>query len=315
MIFVEHLSKRFGATYAVDDVSFSTEPGEILGLLGPNGAGKTTIMRILTCFFPPTSGVARVAGYDVTQEPMKVRGRVGYLPEMAPLYREMKVRPFLRFAAEIKGLSGRERDAAVEKIIAETNLTTVAQRIIGNLSRGYRQRVGLAQALIGDPKVLILDEPTAGLDPSQVIEVRELIRSMSERRTVILSTHILPEVTAVCQKVVIINQGKLMAWGTPSHLHSQFKQAGRVDVVFSGGGLEEARLVMRSMPCVEAILEGRQTEPSRYHFAMKTAEGGAPEIARRIVEKGWQIHDLREGGDSLEEVFKQAICAKQDETK
>jgi ABC-2 type transport system ATP-binding protein len=225
MIEVHNLCKNYGPLKAVDGVSFSVGKGEILGLLGTNGAGKSTIMRILTCFMPPSSGAVRISGFDVVEHPHEARARIGYLPESAPSYREMRVHRFLEFAAEVKGVGRRERKGAVEKVIEDLSLSSVARRVIGNLSRGYRQRVALGQALVGDPEVLILDEPTVGLDPAQVVETRALIQSMAGKRTVILSTHILPEVSLTCQKVVILHQGKQVAWGSPQHLSTAFEGA------------------------------------------------------------------------------------------
>jgi ABC-2 type transport system ATP-binding protein len=211
MIEVSHLVKSYRELRAVQDVSFKVEKGEILGFLGPNGAGKTTTMRMITGVLPPSSGSVKVAGYDVFEQPMEVKKRIGYLPETPPLYTDMTVRAYLRFVAEIKGVRRRQRESEVDKVAAQTNCDKFIQRVIGNLSKGQRQRVGLAQALLADPEVLILDEPTVGLDPAQIIEVRELIKSLAGKHTIVLSTHILPEVVATCQRVLIIAQGKVVA--------------------------------------------------------------------------------------------------------
>ncbi len=211
MIEVKHLTKSYRDLVAVDDLTFRVEKGEILGFLGPNGAGKSTTMRILTGFLPPTSGTASVAGHDVFEEPLEVKRRVGYLPEIPPVYPEMSVRAYLSFVAEIKGVPGKIRKGEVERVAAAANVSDVLGRVIGNMSKGYRQRVGIAQALIGSPDVLVLDEPTAGLDPSQILEVRALLRALAGRHTVIVSTHILQEVTATCDKVLIIARGRLVA--------------------------------------------------------------------------------------------------------
>ena len=211
MIEVSHLVKSYRELRAVQDVSFKVEKGEILGFLGPNGAGKTTTMRIITGALPPSSGSVKVAGYDVFEQPMEVKKRIGYLPETPPLYTDMTVRAYLRFVAEIKGVRRKQRESEVDKVSAQTNCDQFIQRVIGNLSKGQRQRVGLAQALLADPEVLILDEPTVGLDPAQIIEVRELIKSLAGKHTIVLSTHILPEVVATCQRVLIIAQGKVVA--------------------------------------------------------------------------------------------------------
>ena len=211
MIEVSHLVKSYRDLKAVSDVTFKVEKGEILGFLGPNGAGKTTTMRMITGVLPPTSGSVRVAGFDVFEHPMEVKRRIGYLPETPPLYTDMTVRAYLRFVAEIKGVPRNLRESEVERVAAKTNCDKFVRRVIGNLSKGQRQRVGLAQALLNDPDVLILDEPTVGLDPAQIIEVRELIKSLAGKHTIILSTHILPEVVATCQRVLMIAQGKIVA--------------------------------------------------------------------------------------------------------
>ena len=214
MIEVSHLVKSYRDLKAVQDISFKVEKGEILGFLGPNGAGKTTTMRMLTGVLPPTSGSVKIAGFDVFEQPMEVKKRIGYLPETPPLYTEMTVRAYLRFVAEIKGVKSARRNAEVDRVAGQTNCDKFISRVIGNLSKGQRQRVGLAQALLNDPDVLILDEPTVGLDPAQIIEVRELIKSLAGKHTIVLSTHILPEVVATCQKVLIIAGGRVVAYDT-----------------------------------------------------------------------------------------------------
>ncbi len=210
MIEVSGLSKRYGAIVALDNASFSVGEREIVGFLGPNGAGKSTAMRILTGFFPATSGTARVAGYEVHSDPIEVKRRVGYMPERVPLYDEMVVSGFLRYVAEVKGVPRAARRAEVDRVIARCALTEMSKRLIGNLSKGYRQRVGLAQALIGSPPVLILDEPTVGLDPRQIVDIRQMIKELGADHTILLSTHILPEVAMVCERVIIINQGRIV---------------------------------------------------------------------------------------------------------
>lgn len=307
MIEAEELTKHYGAVLAVDRVSFSVEQGQILGLLGTNGAGKSTIMRMLTCFFPPSSGTARVAGFDVRKSPIEARRRIGYLPESVPLYTEMRVRPFLRFVAEIKGLSGKDRDDAVERVIGEVGLEEMAKRLVGGLSRGYRQRVGLAQAMVGDPEVLILDEPTVGLDPSQVVGIRDLVRSLAEKRTVILSTHILPEVSVTCQKVVIIHQGRLMAWGDPAKMSTRFESNHEVVVTLEGPTSDEARSAIESLPDVSSTKALPSVDPRRVTLAAQTTSGQAAAIAELIASKGWRLHEIRESGDALEDVFMRAI--------
>ncbi len=221
MIEVENLTKRYGDLVAVGDISFSAETGQVLGFLGPNGAGKTTTMRILTGFLPATSGTARVDGFDIFEQAQEVRKRIGYLPENPPLYNDMTVWSYLTFVARIKGLARAKIPEAAERTIERCGLAEVAYRVLGHLSKGFRQRVGLAQALIHDPSVLVLDEPTIGLDPRQIIDIRSLIRDLSSKRTVILSTHILPEVAQLCDKVVIINQGRIAVEGSLESLTSE----------------------------------------------------------------------------------------------
>ena len=218
MIEVQHLTKRYGKVTAVDDVSFRVERGEILGFLGPNGAGKTTTMRILTGYMPATDGRATVAGYDVFTNPIEAKRRTGYLPETPPLYPDMTVREYLEFVARIKGIPANERATRIDTVMQRTHVADMASRHCGKLSKGYRQRVGLAQAILHNPEVLILDEPTAGLDPKQIIETRDLIRSLAGDHTIVLSTHILPEVAQTCQRVVIINRGRVVAVDTPDNL-------------------------------------------------------------------------------------------------
>ncbi|QDE91611.1 multidrug ABC transporter ATP-binding protein [Myxococcus xanthus] len=233
MIEVQHLTKRYRDRVAVDDLTFQVEAGEILGFLGPNGAGKSTTMKILTGFLPPSEGVVRVGGYDVEAQPLEVKRRIGYLPEMPPLYVEMTVRGYLRFVASLKGQSGSALKAELERVAALMGVTHVMDRVIQNLSKGYKQRVGIAQALLGSPPVLILDEPTEGLDPAQRAELRALIKGLAGKHTVILSTHILPEVTMTCQKVLIIHQGKMAAYDDISQLariHGQAENASLEEV-------------------------------------------------------------------------------------
>jgi ABC-2 type transport system ATP-binding protein len=225
MIEVQHLTKRYRDRVAVEDLTFSVEEGEILGFLGPNGAGKSTTMKILTGFLPPSAGTARVGGFDVFEQPLEVKRRIGYLPETPPLYPEMTVRGYLKFVASLKGLPGRGLKVEVERVAGLTGVSHVLDRVIQNLSKGYKQRVGIAQALLGSPPVLILDEPTEGLDPAQRAEVRALIKGLAGKHTVILSTHILPEVTMTCEKALIINQGKIVAYDEIRKLASLHGQA------------------------------------------------------------------------------------------
>ena len=232
MIRVQNLTKRYRDLVAVDGLTFEVGKGEILGFLGPNGAGKSTTMKILTGFMPATSGTATVAGFDVFEEPIEVKRRVGYLPENPPLYPEMSIAAYLRFVARLKGVAGRDVENEVERVAAMTSITGVMDRLIDNVSKGYKQRVGIAQALVGNPEVLILDEPTSGLDPQQNREVRELIKSLAGQHTIILSTHTLPEVTATCQKALIIKGGKIVAFDTLDNLHTQGAPGQSLEEIF-----------------------------------------------------------------------------------
>ena len=303
MIEVQQLTKRFGRVTAVDDISFRAERGEILGFLGPNGAGKTTTMRVLTGYLPPTEGRTMIGGFDVFRQPIEAKRRIGYLPETPPLYPDMTVREYLRFVAQIKGVPPRERQSRVGAIMERTRITDVAGRHCGKLSKGYRQRVGLAQALLHNPEVLILDEPTAGLDPKQIIETRELIKGLGGDHTIILSTHILPEVSQTCQRVVIINKGRVVAVDTPENLTRRLRGSETMFVQVDQGG-----------PAVEAALQGAagvtRVTMTAWHdgtagFEVDSARGRdvRREIASTIVTNGWGLLELRPVRMSLEEIF------------
>jgi len=303
MIEVENLTKRYGRATAVDGISFKVEKGEILGFLGPNGAGKTTTMRILTCYLPPTEGTARVAGYDVFAQPIEVKRRVGYLPETPPLYPDLEVRDYLDFCAKIKGVPPKERRSRVDEAIERCRVGDVRETLIGKLSKGYRQRVGLAQAILHNPDVLILDEPTAGLDPKQIIETRELIRSLAGTHTVVLSTHILPEVSMTCGRVVIINKGRVVAEDTPHNLTRRLRGAGTLRVEARG---DEAAVgeTVRAVPGVLAV-HPRAGHDDVVVFDVE-AEAGRDvraEIARAVVTRGHSLVGLQQMGMSLEEIF------------
>jgi ABC-2 type transport system ATP-binding protein len=304
MIEVESLTKRYGRATAVDGVSFRVEKGEILGFLGPNGAGKTTTMRILTCYLPPTEGTARVAGYDVFAQPLEVKRRVGYIPETPPLYPDMDVVGFLDFCARIKGVAAGARKARIEEAMEKTRTSDVRAKLIGRLSKGYRQRVGLAQAILANPEVLILDEPTAGLDPKQIIETRELIRGLGGEHTIVLSTHILPEVSMTCSRVVIINKGKVVAEDTTDALARRLHGAASLRVEARG---EEAALVarVRGVPGVAAVRS--RPAPAAGVAALEVdpvaGEDVRAPLARAVVEGGFDLLALAQSTVSLEEVF------------
>jgi ABC-2 type transport system ATP-binding protein len=305
MIEVESLTKRYGRATAVDGVSFRVEKGEILGFLGPNGAGKTTTMRILTCYLPPTEGTARVAGHDVFAQPLEVKKRVGYLPETPPLYPDMSVGDYLDFCARIKGVAAKERRARVDEAIEKCRVGDVRRKLIGKLSKGYRQRVGLAQAILHNPDVLVLDEPTAGLDPKQIIETRELIRSLAGSHTVVLSTHILPEVSVTCGRVVIINKGRVVAEDTPQNLTRRLRGAGALKLEAQGdeAGLEAT---VRGVPGVLAV-SARGAHDGALVFDVESESGKdvRAELARAVVGKGYSLLGLQQQGMSLEEIFLQ----------
>jgi len=306
MIEVQHLTKRYGPFTAVDDVSFRVEKGEILGFLGPNGAGKTTTMRILTGYMPATDGHAVVAGYDLLTHPIEAKRRIGYLPEIPPLYPDMTVREYLTFVAQIKtsGLSKPDRAMRVDHVMKRTHVDDMADRHCGKLSKGYRQRVGLAQALIHDPDVLILDEPTAGLDPKQIIETRELIRSLAGDHTIVLSTHILPEVAQTCQRVVIINKGRGVAVDTPDNLTHQLAGAATLYVLIDGS--EDASAALAAVPGVEQVTEIERHGPAvGYEIEAGPHHDIRRDVARAVVDRGWGLLELRPLRMSLEEIFLQ----------
>lgn len=305
MIEVENLTKYYGDYHALKGVTFSVKKGEILGFLGPNGAGKTTTMRILTCFFPPTSGKASVAGFDVFEEPLEVRKRIGYLPENVPLYKDMTVADYLIFAAGIKGVDSRNIKNAVAKVMDECVLTDVSYKFIAELSKGYRQRVGLAQALVNEPEVLILDEPTIGLDPKQIIEIRKLIKNLAGRRTVILSTHILPEVSMTCQRVVIINDGRVVAVDTPQNLTSRVQGASRFIIRVEGPSHE----VIKTLEAINGVSKVIRRDShatngiGEYTIESLKERDIRRDIAPVIVNKGWALIELRPQEMSLEDIF------------
>ena len=307
MIEVQHVTKRYGRVTAVDDVSFKVERGEILGFLGPNGAGKTTTMRILTGYMPPTEGRATVAGFDVFTHPIEAKARTGYLPETPPLYPDMTVREYLDFVARIKGVPPKERKERVATVMRRAHVDDMAARHCAKLSKGYRQRVGLAQALIHNPEVLILDEPTAGLDPRQIIETRDLIRSLAGDHTIVLSTHILPEVAQTCQRVVIINKGRVVAVDTPEGLTGRLQGAETMYVqVDAADG--DAAAALQGIPGVSRVAAGERRGAVEA-FEVESARGTdvRREIARAVVTRGWGLLELRPMRMSLEEIFLQVI--------
>lgn len=303
MIEVQDLTKRYGELVAVKDLSFKVDQGKIWGLLGPNAAGKTTTMRILTGYLPATEGRATVAGFDVFNEPDAVKKTTGYLPENVPLYTDMTVTGYLGFVAEIKQVPKAKRKAAVARVIKSAGLKDVGHRLIKNISRGYKQRVGIAQAMIHDPQVLVLDEPTIGLDPAQIIEIRELIRSLRGERTILLSTHILAEVTQVCDGVVIINEGRLMASGSLEDLTASFRQKEGVAVKLRRGGQEAADL-FRGLPGVDMVTADGND------IRVEWAHGGrdlCDDVARLALDKGLGLQEMRSVAMSVEDLYMRIV--------
>jgi ABC-2 type transport system ATP-binding protein len=311
MIEVERLTKHYGPVTAIRDVSFSVAPGHIVGFLGPNGAGKSTTMRILSCFMPASSGSARVAGHDVFRESLEVRRRIGYLPESVPLYPEMRVAPYLDFVAEVKGVSRSDRRRRVADVMDRCLVADVQNRLIGTLSKGYRQRVGLAQALVSDPEVLILDEPTIGLDPRQITEIRSLIKSLAGQHTVILSTHILPEVSMVCSGVIIINKGSVVAQGPIDSLVEQVFPTARVEVEIVGPP-PAVRDRIRSIAGVLSV-EDQMVGNGAARYVVEAARGRdvRAEIFKLAAQQHWDLLELRRVGMTLEEVFIRIVAGEE----
>jgi ABC-2 type transport system ATP-binding protein len=305
VIEVRELSKYYGDVAAVEDVSFRVEKGEILGFLGPNGAGKTTTMRILTCYLPPSSGSASIAGYDVVEDSMEVRRRIGYLPEHPPLYTDMTVRAYLHFVARIKGVSTADLKGRIGEVMEKTGTTGVQDTVIGHLSKGFRQRVGLAQALVHNPDVLILDEPTVGLDPKQIIEIRETIKALAGDHTVILSTHILPEVSVTCEKVAIINNGRIVGEGTPENLMAQLKEGEVLRAQITGPTDQVQELIGAIDGVLDVALERGGDEDGEQVYLVTASPGMdvRDDLSRRVVNSNLGLRELRPLEMTLEDIF------------
>jgi len=303
VIEVQHLTKRYGRVTAVDDVSFRVERGEILGFLGPNGAGKTTTMRILTGYMPATEGKAIVAGFDVFDQPIDAKRRTGYLPETPPLYPDMTVIEYLEFVAKIKGVPGPERTGRVKAVMERTRISDMSKRLCSKLSKGYKQRVGLAQSLIHNPDVLILDEPTAGLDPKQIIETRELVKELSGDHTVILSTHILPEVSQTCQRVVIISKGRVVAIDTPDNLTARLRGSETMYLQVDAGGSDASALLGTIAGVIRVAESDRRDGQVGYEIESEQGRDIRRDLARAVITSGWGLLELRPMRLSLEEIF------------
>ncbi len=313
MIEVENLTKSFGSNRAVDGVSFKISGGEVVGFLGPNGAGKTTAMRMITTYLAKDSGSVTVAGFDVAENPYEVRQNLGYLPESAPLYLDMEVLEYLRFVAAIRKVPGAQRKARIKEIVLACGLAEVLTRKVGFLSKGYRQRVGLAQSMVHDPKILILDEPTTGLDPNQIVEIRDLIKSIGTEKTVILSTHILPEVQSTCNRVLIIDKGKIVADGEPEQLASRISGGVSYEVVLKGG-TKEIEKAFAEAPFVKSFqMKSEDAEQASYTLLGEGKEEIAEKIFHLAVEKKFILTELRREIASLESVFSSLTIGEAEE--
>jgi ABC-2 type transport system ATP-binding protein len=303
MIEVDELTKHYAGQVAISDLSFTVGRGEIVGLLGPNGAGKSTTMRILACYLPATSGTVRVAGFDVFKEADDVRRRIGYMPENNPLHPDMRVREYLKFRARLKGLSGSRSRARVDAVLKQCGLVDVSRKIIGNLSKGYKQRVGLADALVHEPELIILDEPTIGLDPDQIRSVRQLIKDLARKHTVLISSHILPEVEMTCNRVLIMRAGQILAAGTPAELEKSLSHGSQI-IVEIAAPLEDLKICWEQMPQIEhfdiSLLDGD------YHRCSLTPSNGddlRPQIFSMVTERGWKLRELSRSRYSLEDIY------------
>jgi len=318
MIKVEGLTKRYARTVAVDNISFEVEKGQIVGFLGPNGAGKTTTMRVLTCFLPPTSGTANVAGFDVLEHPMEVKKRIGYLPETPPLYPEMEVDEYLSFVGRLKGIPSSDIRRRIDEVAGRCAIGDVRTKLIGKLSKGYRQRVGLAQAIIHNPDVLILDEPTSGLDPKQIIEIRALLKSLAGDHTIILSTHILSEVEQSCERVIIISQGKLVAIDSVANLTNRLRGSEAVALeVEPADGRPSPVEVQQRLEQVSGVsrVVMKDSKNGRINFEVESLQGRSirADLARMVVASGWNLSELRAVGLSLEDIFLQLTTSEEKE--
>jgi ABC-2 type transport system ATP-binding protein len=312
MIKVKNLVKRYVNVNAVDNISFDVEENEIVGLLGPNGAGKTTTMRILTCFMPATSGSAMVAGHDVFTDSLNVRQQIGYLPENVPLYLDMRVNEYLMFRAKLKNIPRRERKKKIEYCLEMTGTTDVQNQIIGTLSKGYKQRVGLADTLVHDPKILILDEPTIGLDPNQIRQIRGVIKGLGQKHTVLLSTHILPEVEMVCDRVMIINKGKIVAMDTPANLMRQLKTGSNLVLEIRGDG-EKIKNSLSNVDTVQSVSYKKKDDANEFHINGNGEKDIREDVFNCIVKDNYILREMKRQTITLEEIFHQVTTKETEE--
>lgn len=304
MISVENLTKYYGVKKAVDNISFSVKKGEILGFLGPNAAGKTTTMRVICCYLSASSGTVKVGGYDIFENPIEVKRMIGYMPENPPLYTDMTVKSYLEFAGSIRGLKGEMLNKNIKQVMHLAAIEHVKDRITGKLSKGYRQRVGLAQALIHNPEILILDEPTAGLDPKQIIETRELIKSLAGKHTIVVSTHILPEVSMTCERVLIINEGKIAAEDTIDNLQHKIRGSETILIEVDGPKNE----IIETLKKIEGVsdVKFQKTKSDNlhiFHIESKTSDKARAALARTIISKNWNLYEMKTVSMSLEDIF------------
>ncbi|MCR4289193.1 MAG: ATP-binding cassette domain-containing protein [Candidatus Scalindua sp.] len=312
MIKVKNLVKRYVNVNAVDNISFDVEENEIVGLLGPNGAGKTTTMRILTCFMPATAGSATVAGYDVFTDSLNVRQEIGYLPENVPLYLDMRAKEYLMFRAKLKNIPRRERRKKIEYCLEMTGITDVQNQIIGTLSKGYKQRVGLADTLVHDPKVLILDEPTIGLDPNQIRQIRGVIKGLGQKHTVLLSTHILPEVEMVCDRVMIINKGKIVAMDTPANLMRQLKTGSNLVLEIKGDG-EKIKNSLSRVDTVQSVTYRKKDDANEFYINGNGEKDIREDVFNCIVKDNYILREMKRQTITLEEIFHQVTTKETEE--
>ncbi len=311
MIKVKNLTKRYVNINAVDNISFNVEENEIVGLLGPNGAGKTTTMRILTCFMPATAGSATVAGHDVFTDSLNVRQQIGYLPENVPLYLDMRVNEYLMFRAKLKNIPRRERRKKIDYCLEMTGITDVQKQIVGTLSKGYKQRVGLADTLIHDPKILILDEPTIGLDPNQIRQIRGVIKGLGQKHTVLLSTHILPEVEMVCDRIMIINKGKIVAMDTPTNLMKQMRTGSNLVLEIKGDG-KKIKKSLSGIDSVQSVSYKKKDDANEFHVDGTGDKDIREDVFNCIVKDNYILREMKRQTISLEEIFHQ-ITTREEE--